>query len=114
MRKLAGSGVVAMVLHSDDSCYRIKGITPTFTCWQREDAVRDTGLVDTVYITEDDDPAYRFAQILQDYPSHQPLFVRGDDNLEPPGRWYLDEYGIDQLYLPYTKGISSTMLRSQE
>ena len=40
-------------------------------------------------------------------------FMRGDDNLDFPGKWLLDECGVEIKYLPYTDGISSTDVRER-
>lgn len=100
---------VVVVLHTDSACYRIKGKFPIWSTLRRARMVKETGLVDEVLITDLTDPSDRFLELLER--GEDLYFMRGDDNLEPPGKWLLDLREITQEYIPYTEGVSSTELR---
>jgi cytidyltransferase-like protein len=112
LRKMREMGdKVIVVLHDDRSCFIIKDKFPIQSIEHRVRNLYATGLVDEVMVTGLEDPASSFSDIIVKYPNV--LFVRGDDNMEPPGKWILDEHKIEQIYLPYTEGISSTKLREE-
>jgi glycerol-3-phosphate cytidylyltransferase len=100
---------VVVVIHSDEACFRIKNKFPIQSTQHRKKNILSTGLVDKVYVTKSIDPADKFAKILRKHKNR--VFVRGDDNMNPPGKWLLDLQGVEQVYIPYTKGISSSKLR---
>lgn len=103
---------VVVVLHDDKSCYQIKGKFPIQDLTHRMNNVRDTGLADDVFSTDSTDPALNFEAVIQAHPEDEVVFMRGDDNMEFPGRWLIDQYNIPIEFVPYTKDISSTMLRN--
>jgi hypothetical protein len=41
------------------------------------------------------------------------LFMRGDDNLDFPGRHVLDDFAVPIEFVPYTDGVSSTEIRQE-
>lgn len=113
MRRRAGElGRVVVVLHDDASCWRIKGKVPVQSVVQRKRNVEITGYADEVLVTELTDPADQWLRLVDRYEVDNLYFIRGDDNLEPPGKWMLDHFGIYQEYIPYTRGVSSTELRA--
>lgn len=110
MRKHAGKdGKVIVVLHSDLSCFRIKGKFPIWSLERRAECLQASGLADVAYVTEKDDPAAVFEQMHEQYGVD--LFMRGDDNPDYPGKWQIDKLKIPTKLIPYTKGVSSTQLR---
>lgn len=110
MRKEAGDdGKVIVVLHSDLSCYRIKGKFPVWSLERRARCIKDSMLADIAYVTAEDDPAAMFVEAHKRYGVD--LFMRGDDNTGFPGKWQIDELGVPIKLIPYTKGVSSTELR---
>ena len=108
MRARAGDGLVIVVLHDDAAVYRIKGKIPVQDIQRRIRNLQITGLVDEILVTQLTDPADQFMYIRETYEDADLWFLRGDDNPNPPGRWYLDYWRITQEYIPYTDGISST------
>jgi hypothetical protein len=98
-------------LHDDASVYRIKGKVPVQSIDHRVRNLEITGLVDEVLVTELIEPSDQWLRILDRYPIEDLLFMRGDDNLTPPGVWLLDYFHIDQKIIPYTDGVSSTKMR---
>ena len=100
---------VIVVLHDNLSCYRIKNKFPIQTVEHRKQNVLDTGLVDEVLITKDIDPSDCFRTVLDTY--YDVIFVRGNDNFEFPGKHTILKYEIPILYVEYTKGISSSIIR---
>lgn len=112
MRAQAGRpGRVIVVLHDDASVYRIKGKVPVQSIEHRVRNLQITGLVDEVLVTELVDPSDQWLRILDRWPVETLLFMRGDDNLDPPGQWLLDHFGIAQKIIGYTDGVSSTRMR---
>lgn len=101
-------GLTIVVLHDDISCFKIKDKFPINTLEQRIRNVYLAG-ADIVIPTYNTDPAEEFEKIATWFPSAK--FLRGDDNWNPPGKWKLDEMGVIQKYIPYTKSISSTKRR---
>jgi len=104
---------VIVVLHDDLSCFLIKDKFPIQTVEHRKRNLELSGLVDLVLITENTNPTDRFADIVNKYGAENVLFMRGDDNLKPPAKEFLDRYGIQQKYIKYTEGISSSKIRDE-
>ena len=102
--------IVIVVLHDDLACYLIKDKFPIQTIQQRIYNVYTAG-ADIVIPCHDVDPVVEFHDILQWFPDA--VFLRGDDNMNPPGKYILDEMGVEQIYIPYTKDISSTKIRKE-
>ena len=100
---------VVVVLHSDESCYSIKGKIPIQNLEQRKSNLRITGLVDEILVTHNDDPAEAFRNVI--FGNKDLLFMRGDDNKDFPGKWIIDENKIPIKYVKYTEGISSSKIR---
>lgn len=100
---------VIVILHDDYSCYRIKGRFPVQPLELRKKNVEH--FADEVWVTYETDPADQFAKVLECYPDAE--FVRGNDNMTPPGKWLLSKHGTAQHYIPYTKSISSSKRRDE-
>lgn len=111
LRKAAGK--VILVLHDDKSCFEIKGRFPIQTVEHRARNALSTGLVDDVVITKSPNPGAEFDQIIRDNWDKTMIFMRGDDNINYPGREVIDSYQIDTVFIPYTKGVSSSILRGK-
>lgn len=103
--------IIIVVLHDDESCYRIKGKIPIQNIKQRIANLKITGLVDKVLITKSIDPADQFKKVIRKYDNI--LFMRADDNRAFPGRWLIDKHNIPIKFIKYTEGVSSTLLRQQ-
>lgn len=104
--------VVVVVLHSDESCWSIKGKIPVQALSQRINNLKITGLVDEVLTTYTDDPGQTFRQIVIEYSDHDLIFMRADDNYDFPGKATILELGVPIQYTKYTDGISSTQIRN--
>lgn len=102
---------VYVVLHDDKSCFQIKGRFPVQSIKQRVKNLKDTGLADKVFITNRVDPSDQFKKAIRF--KKDVLFMRGDDNINFPGRWFIDNKKIPVRFVKYTDGISSTKLRDQ-
>lgn len=114
LKAMKGEGdYVAVVLHDDSSCYQIKGKTPIQNLNSRTQNLVISGLVDVVIVTHSTDPADGFHTVFNTWGEDNDLmFMRGDDNTNPPGFHYIKMKGIPYKFVPYTKGISSTQLRN--
>lgn len=104
-------GKVVVVLHDDESCYRIKGKLPIQDVWQRMKNLYLSELADEVLITKSIDPADQFKKVVSWYDDI--LFMRADDNKDFPGKWLIEQNNIPIKYVKYTKGVSSTKIRKQ-
>jgi glycerol-3-phosphate cytidylyltransferase len=113
MRERASKGIVIVVLHSDQSCFRIKGKFPIQSLEHRTKNLLSTGLVDTVIHTYETEPVNEFRTIILKHGQSELLFMRGDDNKNFPAKQVIDTYEIPIEYIPYTKGVSSSSLREE-
>lgn len=108
----ASADVVVVVLHSDESCWRIKGKIPIQSLEQRINNLKITGLVDEVLVTHTDDPGVTFKKAHSHYPNHDFIFIRGNDNYEFPGKATIIDLDMPIKYTAYTEGVSSTQIRN--
>lgn len=110
LKKMKKEGCkVVVVLHDDESCYRIKGKLPIQDVWQRMKNLYLSELADEVLITKSIDPADQFKKVVSWYDDI--LFMRADDNKDFPGKWFIEKRGIPTKFAPYTKGVSSTEIK---
>lgn len=109
----ADHDAVVVVLHTDESCFRIKRKFPVQSLDKRVQNLKQSGLVDHVLITDLDDPGAQFVAARWIYPKGAFTFMRGDDNFDFPGRQTVQHLGWDIHILPYTQGVSSTKIRSE-
>lgn len=102
------------VIHDDESCYAIKGKIPVQSLEHRVRNLEIIGLIDEVVVTRSTDPAEEFEAIINRYKDDDLMYMRGDDLTDDfPGRWLLKKRRVPILFVPYTRGISSTKLRDQ-
>jgi cytidyltransferase-like protein len=112
LNEMRGTGDrTIMVLHDDASCFAIKGKVPIQSLAQRIRNLEISGLVDEILVADTIDPAPQFGLIIGANYDNELIFMRGDDNLNPPGGWILDKMDIEQRYVHYTQGVSSTLIR---
>lgn len=100
-----------MVLHDDYSCFLIKDKFPIWDLKRRKKALKMTGLIDEIYVSKYPSPADQFKKIIKKYKGNDLLFMRGDDNINFPGKDVIDKYNIPIKYIKYTEGVSSTKLK---
>ena len=103
---------VVVVLHSDESCWRIKSKIPIQSLDQRINNLRITGLVDDIRVTHTDNPGHVFKKVVDDYSDSSFIFMRGNDNYDFPGKATILELDIPIQFTEYTEGISSTKIRN--
>jgi len=114
LREMRKSGdMTIMVIHTDESCYHIKGKFPVWDLKHRIRAAKMTGLVDKIYVAKNNDPADVFKKIVKKYKKHEFIYIRGNDNLKFPGRWFIEERNIPIRFIDYTEGVSSTQIRQK-
>lgn len=104
---------IIVVLHSDESCFRIKNKFPVQSLAKRVENLKNSGLVDHVLITDLDDPGAQFVAATYMYKTANFLFMRGNDNYDFPGRDTIEMLGIPIEIIPYTEGVSSTQIRGE-
>lgn len=100
---------VIVVLHDDLACYKIKNKFPVQKLHHRKHNVLLSGLADEVMVTGNVDPSDQFFKVICTYDNI--VFMRGDDNLDFPGKWIIDKHKIPVEFVEYTKGVSSTETR---
>jgi hypothetical protein len=66
-------------------------------------------LADEVLVTKSVGPCDEFFDVCEKY--EDVVFMRGDDNLDFPGKHIIDSFGIPIEYVKYTEGVSSTEIR---
>lgn len=93
---------------SDQGCHAYKGIYPHQTLSARMDAIRQIAWVDVVVPQETTDPSYNLRRFLPHCMTHADDWTRLREGQET-----LEELGITWHLIPYTKGISSTILREK-
>jgi len=101
--------LVMVVLHDGFSTFKNKRKLPIENLEKRTRNLIDSGLVDIIKYTFDEEPD--FTDILKQYKDFEITFYRGDDWSDFPGIKTLGKTKI--IYLPYTKGISSSKLRNE-
>ncbi|MDP2654929.1 MAG: hypothetical protein Q8Q08_12985 [Candidatus Omnitrophota bacterium] len=116
MRKKGGDGgKLVIVLHDDESAFKIKDKVPIQDQYQRLRNLRLVIAPHEIVFCSSTDPGKQFEAIYAWHnETHDITYVRGDDLTESfPGSKTLDRLCIPICYLPYTKGVSSTYLREQ-
>lgn len=111
MRDLADGGPVLVLLHSDLSICELKGRAPMDTWPVRASALVGSGFVDKVFPVPGADPTAVLESVLRAYPGS--LYVRGDDMPDFPGRATVEQEGCEVRLLPYTQGVSTSLLRAE-
>jgi rfaE bifunctional protein nucleotidyltransferase chain/domain len=103
--KALGDVLVVGVV-SDSGCQAYKGRRPVQNVQARMEAVKRLGFVDVVEIQHTTDPSENLFRFRPDVMTH------GDDWDELlEGNDTLAELGIEFRLLPYTPGVSTTLLR---
>lgn len=117
-RRLAGDGRVIVALNRDEFVERYKGRRPTFTYAQRAEMVAAVVYVDSVVCNVGDEDAKTAIEVVR-----PDWLAIGDDWLDPghderryhaqlgvTPEW-LDARGLGIVYVPRTRGVSSSALR---
>jgi glycerol-3-phosphate cytidylyltransferase len=103
-KKLGDILVVGVV--TDEGCLAYKGKHPVEDEYERFHAIQPIPWIDVVVYQDGTDPSDNLRQFWPDAMTH------GDDWYRlKAGHETLEELGIDYVTIPYTKGISSTLLR---
>lgn len=117
MREEAGAdGKVVVFLHDDKTIYQTKGKIPIQRLSQRVSNVIITGLANKVYTCGDfEDLANQFEDLIrkEQGEGNSLVFMRGDDWKDFPARQVVDKYGVAIKFVPYTEGVSSTLIRKE-
>jgi glycerol-3-phosphate cytidylyltransferase len=106
-RKLGDILVVGVV--SDWGVVAYKDREPIDNIWERMRTIQELPWVDLVMQQETTDPSDNLRRILPD------VFTHGSDwDKLREGHDTLEELGIEYVSIPYTPGISTTILRGDE
>jgi cytidyltransferase-like protein len=113
LKKMGERGdLVMVILHDGFTTFKNKQKLPIENLEKRTRNLIDSGLVDIVKFTFEEEPHQTFERLIGRYKEFQLLFMRGDDWQDFPGKATLEKHGIPIEYVPYTEGVSSTMLRN--
>jgi glycerol-3-phosphate cytidylyltransferase-like family protein len=114
MKERAGdSGITCVVLHDDESSYQLKDKIPIQNIDQRKENLRITGLIDVILVCHDTDPSKQFEYIIRQYADAKKIYMRGDDQIDFPGRMVLEKNKVAIEFVPYTTGVSSSLIRQE-
>jgi glycerol-3-phosphate cytidylyltransferase len=106
-RQLGDVLVVGVV--TDRGVVAYKDREPVDNLWERMGKIEDLPWVDMVMEQEGTDPSDNLRRILPD------VFTHGSDwERLKEGHDTLEELGIEYVSIPYTPGISTTILRGDE
>jgi glycerol-3-phosphate cytidylyltransferase len=106
-RQLGDVLVVGVV--TDRGVVAYKDREPVDNLWERMGKIEDLPWVDMVMEQEGTDPSDNLRRILPD------VFTHGSDwERLKEGHETLEELGIEYVSIPYTPGISTTILRGDE
>jgi len=103
--------LVLVVLHDGFTTFKNKKKLPIENLEKRTRNLIDTGLVDIIRYTFEEEPHQTFQEIIDRYKDFEITFYRGDDWSDFPGRRTIEKSGIPIVLLPYTRGVSSSILR---
>ena len=114
MRMREQADKVVVILHDDLSTFQNKGRIPIQSWAHRRRNLLLTYLADEVYTTKEADPS---TDILGYYATREEakdaIYMRGDDWPEFPGRAAVEELKIPIELVPYTPGVSTTLIREE-
>jgi glycerol-3-phosphate cytidylyltransferase len=106
-RQLGDVLIVGVV--TDRGVVAYKDREPVDNLWERMGKIEDLPWVDMVMEQEGTDPSDNLRRILPD------VFTHGSDwERLKQGHDTLEELGIEYVSIPYTPGISTTILRGDE
>jgi cytidyltransferase-like protein len=104
--------LVLVVLHDGFTTFKNKGKLPIESLEKRTRNLIDSGLVDIVRYTFEEEPNETFKNIIKDYgDKFELLFMRADDWHNFPGKETIDNYHIEIKFVSYTKCVSSTKMK---
>jgi phosphoenolpyruvate phosphomutase len=112
MRELGD--ITLVVLHDGFTTFKNKRKLPIENLEKRTRNLIDTGLVDIVRYTFEEQPHQAFQKVIDDYgKKFELIFMRGDDWTEFPAKTTLSKNNVEIVYVPYTQTISSSKLRDE-
>ena len=112
MRELGD--ITLVVLHDGFTTFKNKKKLPIESLEKRTRNLIDTGLVDIIRHTFEEEPITAFEKIIKDYgDKFELIFMRGDDWSEFPGIKVIRDNNIPIVYNKYTANISSSKLRNE-
>lgn len=100
-------------VHDDESIFVNKKVRVAEPHAVRMKKVEELGY--NVFPVNEADPSLALETVILELQKldYDFFYLRGDDWLEFPGKAVIERYQIPIIIVPYTKGISSTLLRSQ-
>ena len=112
--ELRRRGRVVVLVHDDTSIEANKGRPPAQPLEERVAALRATGNVDEVIRVDRPDPSFWLTWLFNESPRrNEPwVYVRGDDWPQFPGRDAVEQADVPIVLVPYTPGVSTTLLRA--
>ena len=101
-------GETTVILHDDRSIRANKGRAPAEPLPVRIANLQACGLADHIRVTYRSDPSIDIERVVC---RGEWTFMRGDDWPQFPGRETVEAWGVPIVLVPYTPGVSTTLLR---
>jgi len=108
--------LVLAVIHDGFTTFKNKGKLPIESLEKRTRNLIDTGLVDIIRYTFEEEPRQAFEELIRYYgglKGFDLLFMRGDDWFDFPAKDVIRKYSIPIKFVSYTPDVSSSMLRNK-
>jgi len=106
--------ITLAVVHDGFTTFKNKKKLPIENLEKRTRNLIDTGLVDIIRHTFEEEPFTAFEKVVNDYgDKFELIFMRGDDWSEFPAVRVLREHNIPIVYKKYKENISSSKLRNE-
>ena len=102
-------------IHDDNSIEKLKNLNPLHhdSLETRINNLKE--YVDRIFIVSGTDPTLFLKAIIgKNDNGTNSCYIRADDMPNFPGRKFIEEKGINIKLIPYTQGVSATMLRKQK
>lgn len=106
---------VVVSLNTDDFIEKYKGKPPVMSYWERQAVVEACQYVDSVVVNSgDEDSKVAIMAVDPDIIAIGSDWARKDYHAQMQfTQDWLDAWGISLIYIPYTKGISSTDIKAR-
>ena len=108
LERASGYGDLIVCVPTSEGAYRAKGKRPIIDFEGRLRMVNALKCVSMTIGFVDNEHLDRIIEFIK-----PDVFIRGDDWQDFPGRKKLEDMGIKIILLPYTKSISSTLIKER-
>lgn len=114
LKKMRQRADILVVSVADDRLvYKTKGRIPIQNTERRIENLKITGLVDQITVIKTLDNMKEYGKLYKKYKNHSITYMRGDDDKNFPAKNFMDAHNIPIILFPYTKNISSSLIRKK-